>query len=142
MNIHCICIYIIQILDYKIYVWNFLGQLVIIFIEYLWIFERYKYTNRVWDFQSINIRLKLNALKTPLKWLWEQMLLCELILTPLLLLLTIWFIIMAMRRYVDISICCFIIWLSVRQFDILIYCYVAPFMLIRCILNSYHIDMI
>ena len=82
MNIHCICIYIIQILDYKMCVWNFLRQLVIIFIEYLWIFERYKYTNRVWDFQSIKVHLKLNALKTPLKWLWEQMLLCELILTP------------------------------------------------------------
>ena len=82
MNIHCIYIYIIQILDYKMYVWNFFRQLVIVFIVYLWIFERYKYTNRVWDFQSIKVHLKLNALKTPLKWLWEQMLLCELILTP------------------------------------------------------------
>ena len=82
MNIHYIYIYIIQILDYKIYVWNFFRQLVIVFIEYQWIFERYKYTNRVWDFQSIKVRLKSNAVKTPLKWLWEQMLLCELILTP------------------------------------------------------------
>ena len=102
MNIHCIFIYIIQILDYKMYVWNFLEWLMIIFIEYLWISERYKYTNRAWDFQSIKVRLKLNALKTPLKWLWEQMLLCELILTLLLLLLTIWFIIIAIRRYADI----------------------------------------
>ena len=82
MNIHCIFIHIIQILDYKIYVWNFLEWLIIIFIEYRWIFERHKYSNRVWDFQSIKVHLKLNALKTPLKWLWTQMLLCELILTP------------------------------------------------------------
>ena len=106
MNIHCIFIYIIQILDYKIYVWNFLGRLVIIFIKYLWIFERYKYTNRVWDFQSINTHLKLNALKTPLKWLWEQMLLCVLILTPFALDDLIYY-------YSDISTC--------RYIDIIFY---------------------
>ena len=142
MNIYCIYIYIIRILDYKIYVWNFLEWLMIVFIVYHCISERYKYTNRVWDSRNIKVHLKLNALKTPLKCVWEQMLLCELILTPLLLLLTIWFIIMAMRRYADILICCFIIWLSAWQFDILIYCYVAPFMLIWYIFNSYYIDRI
>ena len=44
MNIHYIYIYIIQILDYKIYIWNFLRLKVYVFIVYHCIPGRYKYT--------------------------------------------------------------------------------------------------